>query len=108
MGTGFPAPIEPETAPMPAHDRLLPDYRHGLQDLRKQPVFILIMLDFLLQWLTLLTLAMFPILVWIYAHLARQEEREAIAEFGDAYAEPARSVPAFVPRLVARPGGVAQ
>ena len=59
--------------------------------------FVLIMLGFLLQWPTLLTLAMFPVLVWMYVRLARQEEREALAQFGEAYAEYARRVPAFVP-----------
>ena len=33
--------------------------------------FILIMFGFLLQWPTLLTLAMFPVLVWMYVRLAR-------------------------------------
>src|SRR5215510_5908183 len=47
--------------------------------------FILIMTGFLLQWPTLVTLAMFPILVFMYVHLARREERDALAEFGDAY-----------------------
>ena len=60
--------------------------------------FVLVMLGFLLQWPTLLTLAMFPVLVWMYIHLAREEEREAIAEFGDAYLAYARRVPAFIPR----------
>lgn len=41
--------------------------------------FILIMFGFLLQWPTLLTLIMFPILVWAYVHLAKAEERDAIA-----------------------------
>ena len=61
--------------------------------------FVLVMLGFLVQWPTLLTLAMFPILVWMYVHLARQEEREVRAQFGEVYAEYARRVPAFVPRL---------
>ena len=61
--------------------------------------FILIMLGFLLQWPTLLTVAMFPILVWMYVRLARQEEREVRAEFGEAYARYAAATPAFVPRL---------
>ena len=33
------------------------------------------MFCFLLQWPTILTLAMFPVLVGMYVHLARQEER---------------------------------
>ncbi len=60
--------------------------------------FVLIMFGFLLQWPTLLTLAMFPVLVWMYWRLARQEEREAIAAFGNAYAQYASQVPAFIPR----------
>lgn len=61
--------------------------------------FILIMLGFLVQWPTLLTLAMFPILVIMYVRLAKAEEREAIAEFGDAYREYMKEVPGFFPRL---------
>lgn len=60
--------------------------------------FILIMIGFLLQWPTLLTLVMFPILVVMYVHLARCEEREVRAEFGDAYARYAARTPAFFPR----------
>lgn len=61
--------------------------------------FILIMLGFLLQWPTLLTLVMFPVLVIMYVRLAMLEEREAIAEFGDAYRQYMKEVPAFIPRL---------
>jgi protein-S-isoprenylcysteine O-methyltransferase Ste14 len=61
--------------------------------------FILIMLGFLLQWPTVLTLAMFPILVGMYVRLARREECDAPAEFGEAYARYAATTPAFVPRL---------
>lgn len=61
--------------------------------------FVLIMFGFLLQWPTLLTLAMFPVLVWMYARLARSEEREVAAEFGDAYRRYAARVPRFVPHL---------
>lgn len=61
--------------------------------------FILIMIGFLLQWPTLLTLAMFPILVWMYVRLAHREEREAIQEFGDSYTRYMAATPAFLPRL---------
>jgi protein-S-isoprenylcysteine O-methyltransferase Ste14 len=61
--------------------------------------FILVLFGFLLQWSTLLTLAMFPVLVWMYVRLARSEEREAEAEFGETYRAYARRVPAFLPRL---------
>jgi methanethiol S-methyltransferase len=61
--------------------------------------FILVMFGFLLQWATLLTLAMFLVLVWMYVHLARQEEREARAQFSDAYASYAAATPAWFPAL---------
>ncbi|HWP48664.1 MAG TPA: isoprenylcysteine carboxylmethyltransferase family protein [Candidatus Limnocylindrales bacterium] len=61
--------------------------------------FILIMLGFLLQWPTLLTLLMFPVLVYRYVRLARQEEREMLAEFGEEYAHYAETTPAFFPCL---------
>jgi len=61
--------------------------------------FILIMLGFLLQWPTLLTLLMFPVLVAMYVRLAAREEREVRGEFGEAYDRYARQVPPFLPRL---------
>ena len=60
--------------------------------------FILIMFGFLLQWPTLLTLLMFPVLVWMYVRLARHEESEVRAELGDDYARYAERVPSFIPR----------
>ncbi len=61
--------------------------------------FVLILFGFLLQWPTLLTLVMFPILVTMYVRLAHREEREAVAAFGTAYTEYAAVVPAFFPDL---------
>jgi methanethiol S-methyltransferase len=61
--------------------------------------FILIMLGFLVQWPTLITLLMFPVLVTMYGRLARREEREVLTEFGETYARYAANTPAFVPRL---------
>ena len=61
--------------------------------------FILVMLGFLLQWPTILTLAMFPVLVAMYVHLAHVEEREVRAEFGEIYDRYAASTPGWFPRL---------
>ena len=61
--------------------------------------FVLVMFGFLLQWPTLLTLAMFPVLVFMYVRLARAEEREAIAQFGEVYERYIHDVPAFVPHF---------
>lgn len=61
--------------------------------------FILIMLGFLFQWPTLVTLVMFPILVYMYVRLARREEQEAQAEFGEEYRQYAARTPAFLPGM---------
>ena len=61
--------------------------------------FILIMVGFLLQWPTLVTLVLFPILVFMYVRLARREEQDIRAEFGAQYDDYARRTPAFLPRL---------
>lgn len=61
--------------------------------------FIIIMMGFLLQWPTLLTLSMFPVLVWVYVRLARTEETAARTEFGIAWDAYADAVPGFIPRL---------
>src|SRR3546814_561564 len=65
--------------------------------------FILVMFGFLLQWPTLLTLLMFPVLVVMYVRLARTEERDAIASFGTDYESYRRRVPGFIPRLARAP-----
>ena len=61
--------------------------------------FILIMAGFLFQWPTLVTLVMFPILVFMYVRLARREEADARAEFGVAYERYATRTPGWIPPL---------
>jgi protein-S-isoprenylcysteine O-methyltransferase Ste14 len=61
--------------------------------------FILIMLGFLFQWPTLITLIMFPILVTMYVKLAHREEKEVLEEFGEKYRRYMISTPAFFPNI---------
>lgn len=61
--------------------------------------FIVIMFGFLLQWPTLLTVIMFPILVMMYIRLARVEERESIKFFGEEYLIYAGNTGRFFPNL---------
>ena len=63
---------------------------------------IFIMFGFLLQWPTILTLLMFPALVFMYVHLAHTREAEARLRFGDAYVRYAAHVPGWVPHLPSR------
>ena len=60
--------------------------------------FLMVMTGFLLMWPTLLTLAMFPVLVFIYVRLARREEHQALEGFGEEYARYAEKTPGFIPR----------
>ncbi len=61
--------------------------------------FVLIMTGFLLQWPTLVTLAMFPVLVFMYWRLARREEKDAREAFGEAYRRYEEDTPAFLPKF---------
>jgi len=61
--------------------------------------FILVMVGFLLQWPTILTMIMFPLLVWRYVTLAKQEEESVTQEFGEEYAGYAAKTPGWFPRF---------
>ncbi|MBC3766263.1 methyltransferase family protein [Neptunicella marina] len=61
--------------------------------------FILIMFGFLLQWPTIPTLVMFPILVVVYVKLAKREEALAISEFGELYMNYIKTTPSWIPNL---------
>ena len=61
--------------------------------------FVLILLGFLLQWPTLLTLLMFPILLLMYGRLAITEEREIRQQFGAAFDAYAARTPRFLPAV---------
>jgi protein-S-isoprenylcysteine O-methyltransferase Ste14 len=60
--------------------------------------FILVLAGFFLQWPTLPTAAMFPVLVVMYVRLARREEREVRQRFALEYEIYARETPAFIPK----------
>lgn len=66
--------------------------------------FVLIMFGFLLQWPTILTLAMFPVLVWMYVRLAGTEERDSERAFGQAWRDYAPRTPRFFPKWGAASG----
>ncbi|MGH2521139.1 MAG: methyltransferase family protein [Anaerolineales bacterium] len=59
---------------------------------------ILLVLGALIQWPTLITLVMAPIMIAAYDRLARREEQELEARFGEIYRSYKAQVPAFLPR----------
>jgi protein-S-isoprenylcysteine O-methyltransferase Ste14 len=61
--------------------------------------FALIMFGFLLQWPTILTLTMFPVLVTMYGYLAKREEADMLEQFGEHYRRYREAVPAFIPKF---------
>ncbi len=64
----------------------------------------LVTVGFLLQWPSILTLIMWPILMWSYYRLSMKEEKDVEKQFGKAYLDYKKQVPAFIPKLMK--GGV--
>lgn len=60
---------------------------------------LLITVGFLVQWPTLITLAMWPFLALMYYRLAHQEEHDLEAAFGSQYREYKQKIPGFFPHL---------
>ena len=59
--------------------------------------FLTMTLGMIVQWATVPTLVMWPILVALYYRLARQEERELHAKFGEKFLEYKKGVPMMLP-----------
>lgn len=59
--------------------------------------FALMILGFLIQWPTIITMIMSPILLIMYARLAKKEEKKMVEVFGEKYIEYRKLVPAFIP-----------
>lgn len=61
--------------------------------------FFLFLVGSLLNWPTLPTLIMFPLLVWTYYRLAKSEERAALSTYGENYEKYRISTGMFLPKL---------
>lgn len=61
--------------------------------------FMLVLIGFLIQWPTIITLVMFPFLVYMYYRLARREEKEMVEMFGDEYREYMKRTRMFLPAI---------
>lgn len=61
-------------------------------------IFLAIFGEGVVHWPTVFSLAAFPIIVTAYVLLARKEERQMLANFGDEYRRYREHVPMFFPR----------
>lgn len=61
--------------------------------------FVLILLGFLFQWPTVLTLLMFPVMLVMYGRLAVTEESEMRAQFGKKFDTYSERTPRFFPHF---------
>lgn len=90
-----------------ARDTMVTD---GIYARVRHPQYLGILLvtsGFLLQWITIPTAIMFPILVWMYYRLAKREEQDMESSFGIDYLNYKSRVPMFLPSLRARPPAMA-
>ncbi len=62
----------------------------------------LVSIGLMIQWPTLVTVLLWPIMFAVYYRLAMKEERKMIELFGERYLAYRKSVPAFFPRLLAK------
>jgi protein-S-isoprenylcysteine O-methyltransferase Ste14 len=61
-------------------------------------LFIALFGEGIIHWPTILSVVLFPVIALAYYWLARKEERDVLAKFGDKYQAYMRRVPAFIPR----------
>lgn len=75
---------------------------NGLYALVRHPqytgLFIALFGEGIVHWPTVFSVSLFPLIVLAYALLARKEERQMLAQFGEAYRDYQQRVPMFLPR----------
>jgi protein-S-isoprenylcysteine O-methyltransferase Ste14 len=57
------------------------------------------MIGMLIQWPTIITALMFPVLVYVYYRLSKREEAEMLIQFGDEYKGYWKRTPMFIPQV---------
>lgn len=75
---------------------------YGIYKYIRHPQYLglyLIMIAFLIMWPTIITLIMFPILVYMYYRLSLAEERDLEKEFGQKFRVYRNKTPMFIPKI---------
>lgn len=62
----------------------------------------LVMVGMLIQWPTLITAVMFPVLAYVYYRLSKREEKDMLIIFGGEYTKYMEKIPMFVPEIGAK------
>lgn len=73
-------------------------YRH-MRHPQYTGIFV-VTLGFLIQWPTLATLILWPLVIWMYIQLARREERDVLKQHPTEYLAYMNRTPMFLPRLL--------
>lgn len=79
-------------------DRLVTDGLYGLVRHPQYTGIFIALFGQLIHWPTIITVALFPVIVGVYVQLARKEERQMIEQFGERYEAYRQRVPMFFPR----------
>ncbi len=82
-----------------AHGRLVTDGVYGFVRHPQYTGLFLVIVGFLIQWPTFITVIMAPVLLYAYVRLSKSEETRMQQVFGQAYADYARGRPMFFPSL---------
>ena len=75
---------------------------NGLYGVVRHPQYLGIIIGtaaFIIQWPTIITVAMWPILTYAYYWQAKREEMELQEKFGEEYSRYKEKVPMLIPRL---------
>ena len=63
---------------------------------------VMVTIGLLIQWPTIITAIMWPVLIYAYYRLSRKEEQDLEREFGEAYRRYKEKTPMFIPRITGR------
>jgi len=61
---------------------------------------LLFTFGWILHWPSVITIILWPILAGAYLWLAQREEKQAVAEFGNAYIEYTKRTKRFIPYII--------